>query len=151
MLITPNEHDALEQALAAARRGTQEGGMPFGAALVAGDAVIGAACNTQIQSGDFFAHAEMQVLRQRFERRSGHLADATLVATEAPCLMCAGAALNAGIRRFIIGETVHFRGAVEELRAYGAHVEDLADPQCIALVGEFRSHYPDLWGRFSAG
>lgn len=142
---------ALALALEQARSSAAEGGMPFGAALIVDGEIVASARNMQIQSGDFFAHAEMVVLNDWFANNSGMLSGATLVATEAPCVMCAGAAYIAGIRTFVIGEAEHFSGAVTTLESHGATCHVVNDAECIDLVTTFRKTHPELWTRFSAG
>lgn len=139
--------DALEEAQA----GLAEGGMPFGASLVVAGQVVARGRNRQLQRGDYFAHAETEALRAYLDENHTPPKDATLVATEAPCPMCSGAAFITGIRRFVIGESTHYSGSLDWLRREGAEVFVVNDPACIAVVSEFRERSPHLWQRFSAG
>ncbi|ECF1263595.1 nucleoside deaminase, partial [Salmonella enterica subsp. enterica serovar Uganda] len=87
-------------ALAEACASVASGGMPFGAVLVVNDEIASRGYNRQIQDGRFLAHAEMECLESFYRANSDvALNGATLIATEAPCPMCAGAAVIAGISR----------------------------------------------------
>lgn len=140
----------LQYAIEQARIGVGEGGMPFGACLVVDGVLVSAARNRQIQSGDYFAHAETECLRH-FVRQPLHGREAVLYATEAPCPMCAGAALIAGVKKLVVGEAVHYQGALDWLSSQPMEVVLLNDPECLALVEDFKSGRPELWHRFSAG
>ena len=91
-------------ALAQARLAEQAGEVPVGAVLVIGDEVVAAAHNSPILSCDPTAHAELLVLREAAARVANYrLADATLVVTLEPCVMCAGALVNARVGRLVFG------------------------------------------------
>jgi len=91
-------------ALAAAERAAEEGEVPVGAVLVLGDQVIAAGHNQREQRTDPTAHAEMLVLREAAQRvGSWRLLDTTLYVTLEPCPMCAGALVNARVRRLVYG------------------------------------------------
>ncbi|WP_309065137.1 nucleoside deaminase [Microbacterium sp.] len=142
---------ALAAAVREAEEGVEEGGMPFGAAIVLDGEVIARGRNRQVQRGDHLAHAETEAIRECIERYGTVPAGAVLVATEGPCAMCAGAAVITGIRSVVVGEVHHFAGAVDLLRAEGVGVQILEDPICIDLVTRFRAEHADLWQRYSAG
>lgn len=141
----------IEAALAEARDGVASGGMPFGAVLVIGGQIVARGHNRQIQDRRFLAHAEMVCLESFLAGHDGPLENATLVATEAPCPMCAGAAIVAGVSRFVVGEAHHYAGACDWLAAQNVDLTVMNEPGCIALVTDFRSQHADRWNRFSAG
>lgn len=101
------ERDAtyLRQAIALSRTARQRGNRPFGSVIVAPDStVLGAGWNSNGESGDCTAHAEVQAIRaacQRHDRTA--LEQATLYASGEPCVMCAGAIFWANIRRVVYG------------------------------------------------
>lgn len=101
------ERDAtyLRQAIALSRTARQRGNRPFGSVIVAPDGtVLGAGWNSNGESGDCTAHAEVQAIRdacQRHDRTA--LEQATLYASGEPCVMCAGAIFWANIRRVVYG------------------------------------------------
>ncbi len=92
---------ALDEARQSARRGE----VPIGAVLVAGDnEVLAQAGNSPIALHDPTAHAEILVLRAAGQRVGNYrLADTTLYVTLEPCVMCAGALVQARVRRLVFG------------------------------------------------
>ena len=92
-------------ALAQARLAGDKGEVPVGAVLVdETGAVVSTGFNQPISAADPTAHAEIVALR----RAAGHAANyrlpgTTLVVTLEPCLMCAGALVNARVSRVIFG------------------------------------------------
>lgn len=147
----PNDAAWVEAALAEAREGVASGGMPFGAVLVVGGKIVARGHNRQIQDRRFLAHAEVVCLDSFLASHDGPLDEATLVATEAPCPMCAGAAIVAGVSRIVVGEAHHYSGACDWLATQDVDLAVLSDPGCIDLVSDFKARHPDRWNRFSAG
>lgn len=145
------EEAMLKLALEEARKGVSSGGLPFGAVLLQGEKVISSGYNRQIQDGNFMAHAEMVCLEKVMKEQTQPLQDAVLVATEAPCPMCAGAAVVMGIRKIIVGENVHYSGALDWLAREGVEVQVLNNQECIDFVSHFKQERPACWSRFSAG
>jgi len=91
---------AIELADAAARQGET----PVGALVVLGDEVLGEGGNRPIAAHDPTAHAEIVALRAAAARLNHwRLDDCTLYVTMEPCAMCAGAIVNARIRRLVFG------------------------------------------------
>lgn len=146
-----NDADLMTVALQEAMKSITEGGLPFGAALVLDGKIVSSAHNRQIQDEDFMAHAEMVCLREYMQDKNCSLQNATLVATEAPCPMCAGAAMVLGVKSVIVGENFHYSGAMDWLIKEGLDVTLLNDKACIELVKRFKAEHPELWTRFSAG
>lgn len=141
----------MEAALTEARDGVASGGMPFGSVLVVGGQIVARGHNRQIQDRRFLAHAEMVCLESFLAGHDGPLDNATLVATEAPCPMCAGAAIVAGVSRIVVGEAHHYPGACDWLATQDVELTVLNEPGCIDLVSDFKARHPDRWNRFSAG
>ncbi|MGE4636161.1 MAG: tRNA adenosine(34) deaminase TadA [Arenicellales bacterium] len=101
--------EALRQAQAAA--GHNE--IPVGAVVVIDNEVIGAGHNCPVSSTDPTAHAEIQALRDACNKVGNYrLPGATLYATLEPCLMCAGAILQARLCRVVFGARDEKAGAV---------------------------------------
>lgn len=141
----------MTEAVEEARRGVASGGMPFGALLLIDGQIVTRAHNRQIQDQHYLAHAETVCLSGYMGERPDSLPPtAVLVATEAPCPMCAGTAIIAGIGTVIIGETAHYLGAADWLADH-VDVQVLNDQRCVDLVTDFRHEHPDRWDRFSAG
>jgi tRNA(adenine34) deaminase len=106
----------MKLALIEAYQAFSEGEVPVGAVLVSGGHVLCHAHNRCEKDNDPTAHAEVNVIRQSaFLRRSWRLEDTTLYVTKEPCIMCAGAMVNARIFRVVFGCHDIKGGAVESL------------------------------------
>jgi tRNA(adenine34) deaminase len=106
----------MRQALAAAEAATARGEVPVGAVIVAGGAVIAVAHNERETANDPTAHAEVLALRRAAAALgSWRLTDAELYVTMEPCPMCAGAIVNARVRRVYYGCHDPKAGAVRSL------------------------------------
>ena len=103
-------------ALAEARRALVHGDVPIGAVVLRDGAVIASRHNERELTGDPTAHAEVLALRDA-AAVVGHwrLDDCTLVVTLEPCVMCAGAVVNARVGRLVYGATDPKAGAVGSL------------------------------------
>ncbi|MDD5030685.1 MAG: tRNA adenosine(34) deaminase TadA, partial [Rhodoferax sp.] len=99
---------ALEQAQAAASAGE----VPVGAVVVRQGELISHGSNQPIQTHDPSAHAEMVALRRAAQRLGNYrLPDCELFVTLEPCVMCAGALLQARLRRVVFGASDPKSGA----------------------------------------
>lgn len=139
----------LARALEQAQKSYDEGGLPIGAAMVAGGEVLAVGHNRRVQAGDPTAHGEMDCLR-RAGRRPNY-AGVTLYTTLSPCMMCAGTIVQFGIPRVVIGEDVNFPGNIPFLRARGVDVRLIQDPACQELMARFIRERPELWSEDIAG
>ncbi len=103
-------------ALRQAQQALRKGEVPVGAVLTLGDRVIARAFNRPIGSSDPSAHAEIAVLRKAGKYLGNYrLIGATLYVTLEPCLMCAGAIVQARIGRLVYGADDPKNGAVSSL------------------------------------
>ena len=103
---------ALEEARAAAAAGD----VPVGAVVVArGGAVVARGRNRRELDRDPTAHAELVALRSAARALGQWRGDATLVVTQEPCPMCAGAIVNARVARLVYGCANPKAGAVTSL------------------------------------
>jgi cytosine/creatinine deaminase len=133
----------MRAAVEQAERGLAEGGVPVGAALVEDGVVVATGRNQRVQRGDPIAHGEMDCLRAAGRRRSYR--STTLYTTLSPCMMCAGAIVQFGIPRIVVGENATFGGNEEFLRSRGVDVVVLGDARCEALMRRFQAEHPELW------
>jgi tRNA(adenine34) deaminase len=102
-------------ALDEARAAAASGDVPVGAVVVQGEAILGVGRNRREVDRDPTAHAEVVALREA-ARTLGHWrVEATLVVTQEPCPMCAGALVNARVRRLVYGCPNPKAGAVATL------------------------------------
>ncbi len=105
----------MEIALEQARMAADQGEVPVGAVLVMDHEII-AGHNRMIMDHDPTAHAEIVVLRQAAAKVSNYrLTQAELYVTLEPCIMCAGAIVQARIRRLVYGAADPRYGAVASM------------------------------------
>lgn len=144
--MPPLDYNGLLQvALEEARTGLGEGGIPIGAALFDGEGrLLGRGRNRRVQAGDPSMHAETDAFRNAGRRRSYR--DCVLVSTLAPCWYCSGLVRQFRIGTVVAGESVNFGGALDWLRDCGVAVVDLNSPECIAMLRDYISRHPDVWG-----
>lgn len=140
-----NAKDFLQAALAEAKAGLSEGGVPIGAVLVHRDAIIGRGHNRRVQKGSVVLHGEMDALENAGRRSGSVYRDCVMYTTLSPCPMCSGAILLYGIGRVVVGENRTFRGDEDLLRSRGVDVEVIQDPECIHLMTTFITAHPELW------
>lgn len=134
----------LKEALAEARLGLNEGGLPIGSVLAdAQGGIVARGHNLRVQTGDPTAHAEVVCIRNAGRRRDWPRL--TLVSTLSPCIMCTGTSLLLKIPKVVIGENRNFLGAEELFRQHGVALTVLNDPACIELMRSFVGAHPDLW------
>jgi creatinine deaminase len=133
----------LSAAIAEARKGLAEGGIPIGSILVAGNKIVGRGHNKRVQESDPMAHAEIDCLKNA--GRIGSYKGTTLYSTLMPCYLCAGAVVQFGIKKVVAGESRTFPGAKSFMVEHGIEVIDLDDKECYALMQGFIRTNPDLW------
>jgi cytosine deaminase len=134
----------LDVALAEAKLGLSEGGVPIGAALFDRDGrLLGRGRNRRVQENDPSVHGETDAFRKAGRQRGYR--DKTIVTTLAPCWYCCGLVRQFGIGRVIVGESVNFAGGVDWLRENGVEVVDLASKECIELLANWIRDNPNLW------
>lgn len=137
----------MRAALALAQQGQAAGEVPVGAVLVTGDEIVARAYNSPIALHDPTAHAEMIVLREGARAAGNYrVLEADLYVTLEPCAMCAGALVNARVRRLIFGcrdlrfgaVRSKFRIADSELLNHRVEViEGVLGAECTALMKDF--------------
>ncbi len=139
-----NPHDKfMDAAIAEARKGLAEGGIPIGSVLVRNGIIIGRGRNRRVQQGDPVAHAEIDCLRRA--GRVGPYGDTILYSTLMPCHLCAGAVVQFGIPLVVAGESHTFPGAAEFMRSHGVEVADMHHLECRDLMESFIRDNPRLW------
>lgn len=137
--------ELIQAALAEARQGQLEGGIPIGSVLVLDGTIVGRGHNRRVQRGSAILHAEMDCLENAGRLKAADYQRATLVSTLSPCDMCSGAALLYGIPKIIIGENTTFQGPEDYLRQRGLELLVVNDPECIELMRRFIEEQPTLW------
>jgi cytosine deaminase len=138
------DEEMLDVAIAEARQGLAEGGIPIGAALFTRDGtLLGRGHNRRVQQDDPSAHGETDAFRNAGRQRSYR--DTVMVTTLAPCWYCSGLVRQFGIPKVIIGESVNFSGGQVWLAEHGVEIVDLHSPSCITMLRDFIATHPDLW------
>jgi cytosine deaminase len=133
----------MQEAIAEARQGLSEGGIPIGSVLVRDGAIIGRGHNRRVQKGDPVIHAEIDCLMNA--GRIGSFHATTLYSTLMPCYPCAGAAVQFRIPKVVVGESRTFAGARGFMEEHGIEVVDLDLPECVLMMEEFIRKNPTLW------
>ena len=134
----------LSVAIAQARAGLAEGGIPIGAALFdSTGALLGKGHNRRVQDNDPSMHAETAAFRDA-GRRSGYR-DTIMVTTLSPCWYCSGLVRQFGIGRVLIGEATTFHGGHDWLAENGVAITVLDDQECVTMMREFIAARPALW------
>jgi creatinine deaminase len=134
----------LAVAVAEARAGFDEGGVPIGAALIGRDgAVLGRGHNRRVQDDDPSVHAETAAFRAAGRQRN--YGGTTMVTTLSPCWYCSGLVRQFGISRVVIGEARTFYGGHDWLAEHGVEIVIVDDAECVRMMTEFIWDYPHLW------
>jgi creatinine deaminase len=137
--------EQLQVAVAQARAGRAEGGIPIGAALIVDGEVLAVGHNQRVQLGSSIHHGETNCLENAGRLPASVYARATMVTTLSPCDMCTGAILLYKIPRVIIGENSTFYGGEDYLRERGVDVVVLNSAECVQMMTEFIAEEPSLW------
>jgi tRNA(adenine34) deaminase len=138
----------MQRALELAREAAAHGDVPVGAVVTdAAGTVIGVGRNLREATHDPTAHAEVVALRAAAASLGNwHLADCTLVVTLEPCVMCAGAMLQARVPRLVFGAWDEKAGAAGSMydvvrdRRLPVRAEVLAgvrEHESVALLRDF--------------
>ena len=137
----------MRQALALAAEAEAHGEVPVGAVLVVAGQVRGSGANAPIANADPTAHAEIIALREAAHNvRNYRLENATLYVTLEPCVMCAGALVNARVKRLVFGaRDLRFGGVRSKFRLADSDLlnhqlqidEGLLAPECAGLLLKF--------------
>ena len=148
-----NDELYVRRAFDLAQKSYFEGGCPIGGVLVDNDSghVLGEGHNALVQEGNSIIHGEMAAIRAAGRRKHRH--NTTMYTTLQPCFMCAGAIVQFGIPRVVIGDTANAFSpeTLTFLKRKGVEVVVL-DPKtsaaaadCIALMARFKKENVDLW------
>lgn len=134
----------LQVALAEARKGLAEGGIPIGAAIFDGSGkLIGVGHNRRVQNSDPSLHGETDAFRNAGRQRSYR--KLIMVTTLAPCWYCSGLIRQFGFNTLVVGESRNFQGGVEWLCSLGVKVIDLDSHECSSMLDEYIRLNPEIW------
>lgn len=137
-------HALLAVAIAEARQGLAEGGIPIGACLAdAQGRILGRGHNRRVQQNDPSVHGETDAFRNAGRVKTYR--DKLMVTTLAPCWYCSGLIRQFNIGTVVVGESVNFQGGIDWLRENGVAVIDLQSAECIQMLKDFTTAHPELW------
>lgn len=133
-------------AIRQARAAFSQGEIPVGAVIVCADKIVGQGRNMREGKNNALAHAEIAAINEAcLEIGSWRLCDCTIYITMEPCPMCAGAIINARIKRVVFGapdpKTGCF-GSVVDMSKMGLGYcprlsKGVLEEQCSGLLKEF--------------
>ena len=142
-----NDYDFMKIALEEAQAAYNAGEVPVGAILVHDGHILARAHNLPITMNDPSAHAELLVLRQAGEKAGNYrLLGAELYVTLEPCIMCAGAIIQARLARVIFGARDPKCGAVTSL--YNILTDERFNHQVEGTEGVLREECGEIMSRF---
>ena len=137
----------MREALAAARAARERDEVPIGTCVVIGFETLAVAGNRTRTDCDPTAHAEIVALRAAAHKLGNYrLAGAVVYSTIEPCAMCAGALIQARVKRLVYGARDEKAGAVESnfricdsatLNHQIEVVTGVLEDECRALMQEF--------------
>ena len=146
--IFPHSH-FMQQAYQQAQAAAQMDEVPVGAVVVRDQQIIGAAHNMSRQLRDPTAHAEMMAITQAAESVGDwRLEGCTMYVTLEPCIMCAGAILQARIPQIVFAASEPKGGGVasmyqllsdDRLNHQSEIIGGVLDTQCGQILTEFFS------------
>ena len=133
----------MKAAIAEAKKGLSQGGIPIGSVLVKNGKIIAKGHNKRVQENNPMIHAEIDCLMEA--GRIGSYKDTVLYSTLMPCYLCAGAVVQFGIKKVIVGESKTFEGAKSFMESHGVEVVDLDLEECKKMMNDFIEAKPELW------
>ncbi len=136
----------MEQALALAREAAAAGEVPVGCVIVKDGEIIGRGRNRREEKQAVSSHAEMEAMAEaNAALNAWRLEDCDLYVTLEPCPMCAGAIINARVRRVFYGARDSVMGAcggvlnlfMENFPHHPQLVGGILGEECAAVLSEF--------------
>jgi len=134
----------MKAALAEARKGLREGGIPIGSVLVKDGRIIGRGHNRRVQKKSAILHAEMDCLETAGRLKAADYRRCVIYSTLSPCSMCTGAILLYKIPVVVIGENRTFKGPESYSKKF-VKLVNLDLPECKELMAGFIKARPELW------
>lgn len=124
-------------AIAQARKSARAGRIPIGNVLVRNGRIIGCSHNQRVQKQNPILHAEIDCLQNAGRQRTYR--GTTRYSTLMPCHLCAGAVVQSGIKKVVVGESMTCQGAKRFLRAHKVKIVDLLSDECKRLMADLPS------------
>ena len=143
----PADEAFMREALREAEHAAADGEVPVGAVLVQEHTIVAKGRNTRERNQDPTAHAELIVIREAAEKlQSWRLTGTTMYVTLEPCLMCAGAMLQARIPRLVFSTWDPKAGACGSL--FVIHEDTRLNHQIAVTYGILENESRALLQRF---
>ncbi|GDX32924.1 tRNA-specific adenosine deaminase [Actinomycetes bacterium] len=136
---------AYAAALASAREGMAEGGIPIGASLMVDGKLLAVGRNQRVQLGSSIHHGETNCIENAGRQPASVYARSTIFTTLSPCFMCAGTILLYKIPRVVIGENSNFQASENLLRSHGVELVVLDDIETKTMFKDWIEANPSLW------
>lgn len=142
--IFATDEEKLQVAIAEAKLGLAEGGIPIGAALFdEAGRLLGSGRNRRVQDGDASMHGETSAFRNAGRQKSYRRV--TLATSLSPCWYCSGLIRQFGIGRVLVGDDKNFMGGQDWVAEHGAELHVMNNPELIKIMGDFIEANPHLW------
>lgn len=138
-----DDSDFMARAFAMAKKSADEGGVPVGACLTHGGALVAEGHNRRQQEETVILHGETDCLRQA--GLFGRWSECTMYTTLSPCMMCAGTIVQFRIPRVVIGDNRNFGGNEDFLRTNGVEVEVMNVPEMVDYFAAWMEGHMDIW------
>ena len=123
----------IKDALALAKKAGAKGEIPVGAVIVKDGEIIATGQNRRETDNNALGHAEIEAISSACERLGRwRLDDCELYVTLEPCPMCAGAIINARIKKVVFG-------------AFDKKAGSCSDDSVINLFNLPYNHRPEVW------
>ena len=141
-----NDSFFMAEALKEAKKAFDIGETPVGAVITKGDEIVSAAFNTRESGKNALYHAEIKAIDEACRKLGGwRLWMCDLYVTLEPCAMCAGAIVQARIKRVVYGAKDEKGGAFGgrfDINSFGLnHIPDVKggvmEAECSAILSEF--------------
>lgn len=137
----------MEIALQEAEKAYQEGEVPVGAIVVKEGKIVGKGHNRRENAGDISSHAEIEALKEAAKVLGDwRLQGCSLIVTLEPCLMCAGAILQARIATLVYGAEDEREGAI--VSRYRVYDEPRPGNRPLVYSGIKKQECADLLNKF---
>ena len=140
------EHNKfMSEAIAEAKKGLNEGGIPIGAVLVKNEEIISRGHNRLLQKNSSILHGEMDCIENAGKLKGDDYKHCTLYTTLSPCEMCSGVILLYKIPKVVMGENETLKGPEDYLKENGVELINLNLKECKNIMNEYIKKNPEIW------
>ena len=140
------EHNKfMNEAVAEAKKGLKEGGIPIGAVLVKNEEIISRGHNRLLQKNSSILHGEMDCIENAGKLKGDDYKHCTLYTTLSPCEMCSGVILLYKIPKVVMGENETLKGPEDYLKENGVELINLNLKECKNIMNKYIKKNPEIW------